>query len=147
MMSPATGKRAAEPYVTISIRVQPRASRNAVVGWTGDTLNIRLTAPPVEGAANTACLKFLADLLDVPSLSGRTQTPIEGLNHEVAPRGGHRCHVQHGPDSGASAPAGAGASQGATVPVQRGDPDQGGDLLAIQRAQLWQVRQQGPAQH
>src|SRR5437867_5846823 len=66
MMSPATGKRAAEPYVTISIRVQPRASRNAVVGWTGDTLNIRLTAPPVEGAANTACLKFLADLLDLP---------------------------------------------------------------------------------
>src|SRR5881296_1705697 len=66
MMSPATGKRAAEPYVTISIRVQPRASRNAVVGWTGDTLNIRLSAPPVEGAANAACLEFLADLLDVP---------------------------------------------------------------------------------
>jgi len=65
-MSPATGKRAAEPYVTISIRVQPRASRNAVVGWTGDTLNIRLTAPPVEGAANAACLEFLADLLDLP---------------------------------------------------------------------------------
>src|SRR2546427_6803361 len=66
MMSPATGKRAAEPYVTISIRVQPRASRTAVVGWSGDTLNIRLMAPPVEGAANTACLKFLADLLDLP---------------------------------------------------------------------------------
>ena|SRR5712692_3423187 len=66
MMSPATGKRAAEPYVTISIRVQPRASRNAVVGWTGDTLNIRLTAPPVEGAANAACREFLADLLDLP---------------------------------------------------------------------------------
>ena len=66
MMSPATGKRAAEPYVTISIRVQPRASRNAVVGWTGDTLNIRLMALPVEGAANAACLKFLADLLDLP---------------------------------------------------------------------------------
>src|SRR6058998_1894223 len=66
MMSPATGKRAAEPYVTISIRVQPRASRNAVVGWTGDSLNIRLTAPPVEGAANAACLAFLADLLDLP---------------------------------------------------------------------------------
>src|SRR5437870_12243064 len=65
-MSPATGKRAAEPYVTISIRVQPRASRNAVVGRTGDTLNIRLTAPPVDGAANTACLAFLADLLDLP---------------------------------------------------------------------------------
>jgi len=65
-MSPATGKLAAEPYVTLSLRVQPRASRNAVVGWTGDTLKIRLTAPPVEGAANAACLAFLADLLDLP---------------------------------------------------------------------------------
>jgi uncharacterized protein (TIGR00251 family) len=37
-----------------------------VVGWTGETLKIRLTAPPVEGAANAACLDFLADLLDVP---------------------------------------------------------------------------------
>src|SRR5712691_1776351 len=76
MMSPATVKRAAEPYVTISIRVQPRASRNAVVGWTGGTLNIRLTAPPVEGAANTACLSFLADLVDLP------QSHIEILKGE-----------------------------------------------------------------
>src|SRR5437588_10198676 len=66
MMSPATGKRDAGPHVTLSLRVQPRASRNAVVGWTGDTLNIRLMAPPVEGAANAACLIFLADLLDMP---------------------------------------------------------------------------------
>ena len=65
-MSHATGKRAAEPYVTISLRVQPRASHNEVVGWTGDILKIRLTAPPVEGAANAACLTFLADLLDLP---------------------------------------------------------------------------------
>src|SRR5438093_10268986 len=66
MMSPATGKRVAGPHVTLSLRVQPRASRNAVAGWAGDTLNIRLMAPPVEGAANAACLKFLADLLDLP---------------------------------------------------------------------------------
>jgi len=65
-MSPATGKRVVGPHVTLSLRVQPRASHNAVVGWTGDTLNVRLTAPPVEGAANVACLEFLADLLDLP---------------------------------------------------------------------------------
>jgi len=65
-MSPATGKRVAGPHAILSLRVQPRASRNAVIGWTGDTLKIRLTAPPVEGAANAACLKFLADLLDLP---------------------------------------------------------------------------------
>src|SRR5437870_9581303 len=91
MMSPATGKRVAGPHVTISIRVQPRASRNAVVGWTGDTLNIRLTAPPVEGAANAACLDFLADLLDLPQsqleiLKGaRSRTKlirISGLSQE-----------------------------------------------------------------
>src|SRR5438105_5633578 len=76
MMSPATGKRVAGPHVTISLRVQPRASRNAVVGWTGDTLNIRLTAPPVEGASNAACLTFLADLLDLP------QTQLEILRGE-----------------------------------------------------------------
>src|SRR2546422_136301 len=66
MMPPAIGKRVVGPHVTLSLRVQPRASRNAVVGWTGDTLNVRLTAPPVEGAANVACLEFLADLLDLP---------------------------------------------------------------------------------
>src|SRR5437588_10887339 len=91
MMSPATGKRVARPHVTISIRVQPRASRNAVVGWTGDTLNIRLTAPPVEGAANAACLDFIAKLLDLsPSsltlLGGERSRQkvvrITGLSHE-----------------------------------------------------------------
>src|SRR2546425_10627763 len=66
MMSPATGKRVVGPHITLSLRVQPRASRNAVVGWTGDTLNIRLMAPPVEGAANAACLALLADLLSLP---------------------------------------------------------------------------------
>ena len=66
MMSPATGKRVIGSHVTLSLRVQPRAARNAVVGWTGDTLNIRLTAPPVAGEANAACLEFLADLLDLP---------------------------------------------------------------------------------
>src|SRR5438309_11602199 len=119
MMSPATGKRDAGPHVTLSLRVQPRASRNAVVGWTGDTLNIRLTAPPVEGAANTACLTFLADLLDLPQshieiLKGtRSRTKvvqITGLSQEevyarlkvphttLAPvgrgKGGGGCHCE-----------------------------------------------------
>jgi len=59
------GKAAVQPQATLSVRVQPRASRNEVAGLVGDTLKIRLTAPPVEGEANEACLAFLAKLLDL----------------------------------------------------------------------------------
>jgi uncharacterized protein (TIGR00251 family) len=65
-MSLVAVKRAAPPQATLAVQIQPRASRNAVAGWVGEALKIRLTAPPVEGAANAACLAFLADLLDLP---------------------------------------------------------------------------------
>lgn len=45
----------------LAIHVQPRASRNAVVGWHGDALKVALTAAPVEGAANAALIAFLAE--------------------------------------------------------------------------------------
>lgn len=45
--------------------VQPRGSRNEIVGLQGDALKIRLTAPPVEGAANKMCIEFLAKSLKV----------------------------------------------------------------------------------
>ena len=68
------GKAAAQPQATLSVRVQPRASRNEVAGLVGETLKIRLTAPPVEGEANDACLAFLAKLLDLaPSRLAITQ--------------------------------------------------------------------------
>ena len=54
---------------TFVVRVQPRASRNAVAGEMGDALKIALTAPPVEGKANEACVDFLANLLKVPRSS------------------------------------------------------------------------------
>jgi len=50
---------------TFTIKVQPRARRNAVTGEAGDALKIALTAPPVEGKANDACVTFLAEFLDV----------------------------------------------------------------------------------
>ncbi|MDT8069806.1 MAG: DUF167 domain-containing protein [Terriglobia bacterium] len=54
---------------TFAVRVQPRASRNAVAGEMGDALKIALTAPPVGGKANEACVDFLANLLKVPRSS------------------------------------------------------------------------------
>jgi uncharacterized protein (TIGR00251 family) len=54
---------------TFAIRVQPRATRNAIAGEMGDALKLALTAPPVEGKANEACVEFLANLLKVPRSS------------------------------------------------------------------------------
>ena len=53
------------PDVLLPVNVQPRASRDAVTGLHGNALKLSLTAPPVDGAANDACLRFLADLLGV----------------------------------------------------------------------------------
>jgi uncharacterized protein len=52
--------------VAFSVRVQPRARRNAIIGELGDAIKLALTAPPVEGKANDACIGFFADVLQVP---------------------------------------------------------------------------------
>lgn len=52
--------------VVLDLYVQPRASRDAVAGLHGDALRVRLTAPPVDGAANQRCCVFFAKLLGVP---------------------------------------------------------------------------------
>ena len=52
--------------MVLSIRVIPRAARNAVAGKRADALLIRLAAPPVDGAANDALTCFLAELFDRP---------------------------------------------------------------------------------
>ena len=46
--------------VRLSVRVQPRAARSEIAGVHGEALKVRLTSPPVEGAANEALVKFLA---------------------------------------------------------------------------------------
>ena len=48
------------------VRLQPKASRDAIVGEVDGVLRLRVTAPPVEGRANEACLRLLAKALDLP---------------------------------------------------------------------------------
>jgi uncharacterized protein (TIGR00251 family) len=55
--------------VTFAIRVHPRARKNAITGELGDALKVALTAPPVDGKANEACIEFFANLLKVPRSS------------------------------------------------------------------------------
>lgn len=54
---------------TFAVKIHPRARKNAITGKLGDALKLSLTAPPVEGKANQACIEFLANLLNLPRSS------------------------------------------------------------------------------
>ncbi len=58
--------RRAGDLITLTLHVQPGAKRTEVSGLHGEALKIRLAAPPVEGRANEALLKFIADFFGVP---------------------------------------------------------------------------------
>lgn len=51
--------------LTIKIYLQPKASKNEIVGSYRDGIKVRVTAPPVGGKANEALLRFLATSLDL----------------------------------------------------------------------------------
>lgn len=79
--------------VRLRLRIQPRASREEVAGVAGDAIKLRLTAPPVDGAANEALVRFLAARLEVPrsavelvsGRSGRTKlVAVTGVSPEEA---------------------------------------------------------------
>jgi uncharacterized protein (TIGR00251 family) len=76
---------------SFEVWVQPRASRNQVSGIQGQTIKVRVAAPPVNGEANEALIRFLAKQLDVPRRAvtiqcghhGRRKTmQVEGLGPE-----------------------------------------------------------------
>ncbi|MFA5687683.1 MAG: DUF167 family protein [Kiritimatiellales bacterium] len=66
--------RETEKGILLAVRAVPRASKNEISGIHGDALRIRLQAPPVEGKANQALIKFLSGVLKIP----RAQILISG---------------------------------------------------------------------
>jgi uncharacterized protein (TIGR00251 family) len=77
---------------TFAVKVHPRAKKNAITGEVGGALKLSLTAPPVDGKANDACIEFFARLLKVPRSSvtiaaGQTSRNkvirVAGLSAEV----------------------------------------------------------------
>jgi uncharacterized protein len=53
----------------VNIYVQPRSSRNRIIGLHGDSLKIAIQAPPVDDAANRMCIDFLSKCLNLPRSS------------------------------------------------------------------------------
>ncbi len=57
--------------VSFEVRVQPRSSKTEITGVQDGALRVRLTAPPVEGAANIQCIELLSRKMKVPKRSIR----------------------------------------------------------------------------
>ena len=68
----------------LPVRLTPRASRDAIAGFEGETLRVRVTAPPVEGRANRALVRLLARRLGVPRGAVRVVAGQTSRNKVVA---------------------------------------------------------------
>jgi uncharacterized protein (TIGR00251 family) len=65
-MPPATFLRETSGGTLLSVKLQPRASKDEICSPLGDELKIKVTAPPVDAAANQALIELLAEKLDCP---------------------------------------------------------------------------------
>jgi uncharacterized protein (TIGR00251 family) len=72
-----------ENAVSFAVKVHPRAKKNAITGELGDALKVSLTAPPIEGRANDACIEFLARILKVPRSSVTIASGAGGRNKVI----------------------------------------------------------------
>jgi hypothetical protein len=79
--------RESDAGLTLRVRVQPRASRDALSGEREGVLVVRLTAPPVEGAANEALVRFLGKALGVAPSAVRVVSGATGRNKVVSVAG------------------------------------------------------------
>ncbi len=73
--------------VILLVRVQPRASRNAIEGEHAGALKVRLTAPPTDGRANEACCRLLAEQLKIPPSAVRILAGERSRNKRLELRG------------------------------------------------------------
>ena len=76
----------------VTVKVHPRAKRTRAAGKIGEAWKLDLAAPPVEGKANEACVRFFAELAGVPrsrvrivlGLTSRTKVvEVEGFSQEM----------------------------------------------------------------
>lgn len=79
--------RTTEAGITLRVRVQPRASRDALSGERDGALVVRLTAPPVEGAANEALARLLGKALGVAPSAVRVVRGAAARNKVVSVAG------------------------------------------------------------
>jgi uncharacterized protein len=82
-----------EGAVILTVRVQPRASKDEIAGMMGGALKVRLRAPALEGRANEALCEFLAELLKTPKAAVRILSGHHSRNKRVEINGVTRLQV------------------------------------------------------
>ena len=69
--------------IVFAVKVHPRAKRERISAVVGDALKVELTAPPIDGRANEACIRFLAEFLKVPRSSITIAAGASGRNKVI----------------------------------------------------------------
>ena len=71
----------------LSVHIQPNASTTECVGIHGDAIKIRVTASPVDGAANDELIRFLTRQLSIPATSVQIKSGAGGRHKRVFVKG------------------------------------------------------------
>lgn len=64
----------------VTLKIHPRAKRTRIAGRLGEAWKLELRAPPVDGKANAACIRFIADMAGVPQANVRI---VHGLTSRL----------------------------------------------------------------
>lgn len=80
--------------VTFAVRVHPKARRDGISGVVGESLKLDLTAPPIQGKANDACVRFFAEFLKVPRSSVTIAAGTSSRNKAIRVRGVSAAEVE-----------------------------------------------------
>ncbi|MEY3218853.1 MAG: hypothetical protein RIT27_210 [Pseudomonadota bacterium] len=69
-----------EENLVLYVQIQPKSSKDEVVGIRGETLKIKITAPPIDGKANAHLCNWIAKLFDVPK---SRVSILKGETHKI----------------------------------------------------------------
>ncbi|MCC4831130.1 DUF167 family protein YggU [Shewanella sp. 10N.7] len=67
----------------LNLYIQPKASRDKIIGLHGDELKIAITAPPIDGKANSHLIKYLAKAFKVPKADVVILKGLQGRHKQV----------------------------------------------------------------
>lgn len=85
---------AADGCITLTLHIQPGAKKTEFAGLHGDALKIRLAAPPVDGKANAALLKFVAETLGMAKTAVSLKSGSTSRRKVLEVRGADRVAIE-----------------------------------------------------